>query len=606
MKKSTKKALLLALIASLLATAVIGLGVLTRLDKWVQDTLFQRPGATSPEIVIIGIDEGSFTELGQYNTWGRSVMASALEALAADPDAMPAVVAIDTLYAGETDAEADARLAAAAAKLPAVVTATMADFGTVYGGAQGGGVTVDSFAVVQYEEPYAALREVTLQGSINALYDTDGVMRHGLLYVDVPASLGTSASGRVYSMAYTAASAYAAQRGETVDKPSTDSRGCFYIPFSGAPGDFYDDVSIADLVKGRVRSDYYAGKIVLIGPYAAALQDAYFTPVNHGEQMYGVEIQANVIQSVLEGSFKKEASNLPQLIVLFLVCFGATFVFLRLGLKRSVWVALVLIAAGIGAAMGLYALGVVTHPVWLPVAVLALFIFAVVRHYLSAAMERQRVTKTFERYVAPEIVQEILKEGTESLGLGGTLCQIAVLFVDVRGFTTMSERLDPEKVVYILNKYLTMTSTCVENNHGTLDKFVGDATMAFWGAPLPMEDPIYFACKTARDIVRGAKEVSDQLKSEIGEELRVGVGVHFGPAVVGNMGSERHMDYTAIGDTVNTAARLEANAPGGMVYISRTVADALGDRAKVTSLGGSVKLKGKAEGFEVLTLDELE
>ena len=121
---------------------------------------------------------------------------------------------------------------------------------------------------------------------------------------------------------------------------------------------------------------------------------------------------------------------------------------------------------------------------------------------------------------------------------------IAVLFVDVRGFTTMSERLKPETVVHILNRYLTMASDCVEKNKGTLDKFVGDAMMAFWGAPLLQEDAVFNAVKTAVDIIEGAKRVSDELKDEIGEELRVGVGVHFGPAIVGNMGAEKHMDYT--------------------------------------------------------------
>ncbi len=175
----------------------------------------------------------------------------------------------------------------------------------------------------------------------------------------------------------------------------------------------------------------------------------------------------------------------------------------------------------------------------------------------------------------------------------------------VRGFTTMSERLSPEEVVYILNRYLTMTSECIENNKGTLDKFVGDATMAFWGAPLPVDDGIYLAVKTALDIVNGAKALSAKLKEEIGEELNVGVGVHYGPAVVGNMGAQRHMDYTAIGDTVNTSARLEANAPGGCVYLSRIVVDALKGRIKAKSLGDTVKLKGKAAGFEVLLLEEL-
>ena len=263
---------------------------------------------------------------------------------------------------------------------------------------------------------------------------------------------------------------------------------------------------------------------------------------------------------------------------------------------------IIFLVLGIGSSMLLYSAGYITHVLWFPMGIIVLFIITVAGNYIRAAIARQNVTRTFERYVAPSIVGEILKEGTENLKLGGKLCDIAVLFVDIRGFTTMSERLSPEEVVNILNQYLTMTASCIEKNNGTLDKFVGDATMAFWGAPLPQEDPVMAAAKTALDIIDGAKELSKKLKEEINEELNVGVGVHFGPAVVGNMGSEKRMDYTAIGDTVNTAARLEANAPGGTVYISRSVAEKLGDRMKYESLGDTIRLKGKAEGFEVLKL----
>ena len=125
-------------------------------------------------------------------------------------------------------------------------------------------------------------------------------------------------------------------------------------------------------------------------------------------------------------------------------------------------------------------------------------------------------------------------------------------------------------------------------------------------APIAQEDPIYLACRAAMDMVEGSKVLGEELLRTFGRTVAFGVGVHYGPAVVGNIGAPRRMDYTAIGDTVNTASRLESNAPGGTVYISRVVADALGERAEVTSLGGTIKLKGKAEGFEVLTLDSLK
>ncbi|MEG0650341.1 MAG: adenylate/guanylate cyclase domain-containing protein, partial [Oscillospiraceae bacterium] len=170
-------------------------------------------------------------------------------------------------------------------------------------------------------------------------------------------------------------------------------------------------------------------------------------------------------------------------------------------------------------------------------------------------------------------------------------------------FTTMSEALEPKTVVEILNNYLTLTSTCILNNGGTLDKFVGDATMAFWGAPLPQDDCIFKAVKTALDMVEGSVKLSEELQAKFGRTVSFGIGVHYGSAVVGNIGSPTRMDYTAIGDTVNTSARLEANAPGGTILVSRAVADALEGRVRFTTLGDSIKLKGKAEGFEILKVD---
>ena len=590
MSKGKLRNLILSIAVAAAFTLLAWLGLFQRPDKWIADSLFQRKSYLSGDIIIIGIDDITLSEIGPYNKWDRTVMASALEQLASDPDNRPAVVAVDTLYTGTSTEEADQRLADAAEELGNVVTATVAVFNAFD----------NSYTIFEYDEPYDQLRDVTTQGHINAMYDLDGIMRHGLLYVEP--SEGT----RVYSMAYQAAKMYLESKGQSISSPVTNSRGHFYVPFSGAPGDYYEGVSLSSLINGEVPSDYYAGKIVLIGPYAAGLQDSYFTPIDRSNQMYGVEFQANVIQSLIDANFKQEMSDIPQLAVLFLVCALSMFLFFDRKVLMSGICCAVITGSGITGSVILFNAGLVTHPLWIPLGTIVMYIISVGAHYVKAAKQRAEVTRTFERYVDPEIVKEILKEGTESLSLGGKTCDIAVLFVDVRGFTTMSERLSPEKVVFILNRYLTMASDCVEKNHGTLDKFVGDAMMAFWGAPLPQKDAIMNAVKTAMGIVEGCARVSDELKAEIGEELRVGVGVNFGPAVVGNMGAEKHMDYTAIGDTVNTAARLEANAPGGKVYISRSVADALEGRITYTSLGDTIKLKGKAEGFEVLELNSIK
>ncbi len=604
MKPDLKKHIIYSLVGATLVTAICGSGILHKPDRWVQDMLFQHEKVTSGDIVIIGIDEDALGELGPYNTWDRNVMASALEALASDPDKRPAVVAIDTLYSSESsNPEADARLAAAAAELGNVVTATVAQFGITTTFTEEGTVT-DYYSIIGYEEPYDALRDVTTQGHINAMEDTDGIMRHALLYVEPTGEDGQPE--RVYSMATMTAKIYLESIGQQIDYPPTNSRGHFYVPFSSIPRGYYDGLNIADLINGDVPADYYAGKVVLIGPYASALQDAYFTPIDRASQMYGVEFQANVIQSYIDHEFKAETDNLPQLIELFVLSAAAMLIFLESRVGKGGAIFALLTALSLLVSYLIYQMGQVMHPLWMPVSFFVLYIVAVLIHYVRTAAARQKVYNTFERYVAPSVVKEILKEGTDSLSLGGKLCDIAVLFVDVRGFTTMSERLAPEKVVYILNKILTMTSSCIEKHNGTLDKFVGDATMAFWGAPFPEKNSVYLACCAALDIVKGCEEISAKLKEEIGEEFKVGVGVHYGPAVVGNIGSERRMDYTAIGDTVNTSARLEANAPGSTVYISRIVADKLGDKAKTKSLGSTVKLKGKADGFEVLILESLE
>ena len=598
MKKNLIKDIVISLISSVLIVVLIGSGILQRPDRWLQDYLFQRPEAVNDEIVVIGIDDKALKQFGPYNSWDRSIMASALEKLAEDPDSLPSVVAIDTHYYGETEPEADKALADAASKLT-VVSASTAVYGT-WAVFEEDGTYSEKSVVVEYEEPYDALKNVTTVGHINAMCDTDGVLRHAILYVE------PEENGRVYSMAATAASIHLKKQGKQVEFPKTNKSGQFYVPFSTRPEGFYDGYSLADVINGDVPKDYYAGKIVLIGPYSAGLQDAYFTPVDKSQQMYGVEFQANVIRSILDKNYKTEVKTAPLLLIMFVISAVMCFVFLRNRATTASVAGIIFTAFCIMASMVAYDKGFVTHPLWALMTIIPPYLVAAGVHYFRATAEKQSVVRTFARYVAPNIVGEILKEGTENLSLGGKTCDIAVLFVDVRGFTSMSEKMEPEQVVEILNRYLTMTNACVVSNSGTLDKFIGDAAMAFWGAPLPDPDPVYHAAKTAMAIQKGAEKLSEQLEKEMGLEFHVGIGINYGPAVVGNMGSEHHMDYTAIGDTVNTASRLESNAPKGTIYVSKSVADALEGRATFTSLGDSIKLKGKSEGFEILTLDSLK
>ena len=568
MKQKTIQRAGASLLCAAVFTTAAGLGVFYSPDQMLSDSLYQTPEALDGNIFVIGIDDRAMEDIGPYQTWGRDVMAMAIEALNADPENRPAAIGIDVLYTGETDPDLDAYLAEAA-------------------GAYGNVVT-------------ASLKAVTTQGHINAMYDADGVLRHAILEIDLP-------DGRtIPSFSYAIYQKYAAAHGlpETLDVP-TDDLHRFYVDFSALPGGFYEGISVSDLLSGEFPADLFDGAIVLIGPYAAGLSDYVTTAADRASLMYGVEFQANIIQQMLRQDFKTEVPGALQAAALFVISAACLWFFLGRKLRYAVPVWLVVAGGSVLGCRGLYGAGYVLHPLWTSLTVTIFFAGAVAFNYVQTAVERRKISNTFKRYVAPEIVGELLREGTDSLGLGGKLCDIAVLFVDIRGFTTMSEVLTPQEVVSILNRYLTLTTDCIMKNHGTLDKFVGDCTMAIWNAPVEQEDYVMNACKAALDMVEGSKALSQELLEKFGRTVSFGIGVHCGSAVVGNIGAEMRMDFTAIGDTVNTSARLEANAPAGKIYISREVADRLGDRIQVTSLGDGITLKGKAQKFEIFLLDGL-
>lgn len=597
--KKNPRAVLAALAIVALMTLSAGLGLLDQADWTVSDAWYQDPLMFDGDIVLVGIDQRAIEDIGPYDEWGREIVAMAIEYLNESEDCRPAAICLDVLYIGESTPESDAWLAGAAAEYGNVVTGCAALFEDGFVEGEDGEFTRDRFAIRLFEEPFPAMREAATIGHINAMLDADGILRHHLLTINLP-------DGReIPSMVLAAAEKYQEFYGlGPVERPPVDGHGFWYVPFSGGPEDLWESISVADLLAGEVPPDYFAGKVVLIGPYAPGLQDSYFTSIDHAQAMYGVEFQANAIQALIRGDRKQELKDGPQLAVLFLLLALSLAAFWQRPVKLSTAVWLLLAGGWMGLCKLLYARGYVLHVLWVPLGVTILYAGCLAANYIRAALERRKITSTFQRYVAPEIVRELLKEG-EALELGGKQVEIAVLFVDVRGFTTMSEALEPPQVVEILNRYLTLISDCILNNHGTLDKFVGDAAMAFWGAPLPQEDHVMLACRAAMDMVKGSEALSQELLAQYGRTVAFGVGVHVGPAVVGNIGSPKRMDYTAIGDTVNTSARLEANAPGGTVYISRAVADALEGRVRTTSLGDAIKLKGKKDGFEILTLDEI-
>ncbi len=344
---------------------------------------------------------------------------------------------------------------------------------------------------------------------------------------------------------------------------------------------------------------------MLIGAYARALNDEMYTSLTPGQTMYGVEVQANIIDGFLRGDYLREAGGWAQAAALFLFALAAALLLW----DRKTFPALLVWLAGGGAWIGgcllLRQQGIVAHVLWGPAAITLEFAAMILMNYTRAYLARQKAERTFGRYVDPAVIRELM-ENDAAADLGGKQCGIAVLFVDIRGFTSLSESLPAPTVVEILNRYLALTTECVMRNKGTLDKFVGDCTMAFWGAPVPAEDAAGQACRAALEMMQGADRLNAELEEQFGRKISLGIGIHYGPAVVGNIGAPMRMDYTAIGDTVNTAARLEANAPGGTILISAAVREALGSRGRTHTPETEITLKGKNEKIGIFVLEDLD
>ena len=596
--RNTVISYIIILIMTMCCVSLFLLGAGSRQNDQLSDLILQQGGSPSGNIFILQIDAHSLEELGPYQTWTRDYVAEAIERLNGTSDLAPAVIGVDVLYIGTTSREADEHLAKACEDGGNVVLGSFLNFDTAISQDEEGNYYL-SDQISLYEEPYDEVKAVTTQGFVNGFADDDGVIRHGLLKAQVPGK------GEVPSFSYAVYRKYAEKNGlpEKLTVP-VNNDGYWYLNYQTAPFGYSNGYSLSDFIQGEISMERFADSIVLIGPYAEGLMDSYTTAVDLSTPMYGVEIHANMIEAMLRGDFKREVFTWIQALLIAILVFTSLCVCKKEKLCYSL---AVLGLSCIGYPIAVYVLyqcGFLLNLVVVPVAGFLITVGNVVAHYVKALARKHQVEKTFKRYVDPEIVDEIMQTGMENITLGGTSVDIACLFVDIRGFTPMSEALQPEEVVNILNRYLYLTSSCIFRHHGTLDKFIGDATMAIFNAPLPQKDYVYDAVLAAMDMVQGAAELEKELQEKFGRSVSFGIGVHCGKAVVGNIGTERRMDYTAIGDTVNTAARLESNAPAGSILISRDVYERLRGRIEAVSVG-NLKLKGKKEELEVFRVERI-
>lgn len=556
------------------------------LDSLAKDKLYQQPRGINNKIKIIAIDDESLRELGPLGNWSRQVYADTINALGDNP----AVIGMDIMVFGEKDREGDEALKAACEKSGRVVSGSYINYTAAYCIDENGKPYINYLNIADIEQPIIVDYGET--GFVNAVPDNDGIVRSAFLSVGHEGETYDSFAQKIYST-------YCKNTGTAENTPTLDEKGRMWINYAGRPSD-YENIPLYAVLNGSVDPRVFKDCIVLIGAYASGLSDQFSVP-NSESQMYGVEIHANIVQGLLDGKSMVPAPRLMAALITASLCAAAYILTKKLPLKAATPIAAVIIAGSIILFIVINGAGTSFPLIYLPLGVLLCYLINLVRKYVEERLEKKKITDAFKKYVAPQVVEEIAKKGGYQIKLGGENRDIAVLFVDIRGFTPMSESLEPEQVVDILNSYLNLTTNSIFANGGTLDKFIGDATMAVFNAPFDLDDYVFRAVKTAWAIVSGGNAIESKFLERYGKSVSFGVGVNCGPAVVGNIGCDFRMDYTAIGDTVNTAARLESNAKRGQVLISESVYEQVKDRITAEPIG-EIPLKGKSKGVFVYSL----
>ena len=629
-------ALVGGLLASLqwLAADPQWLEALERIQIGLQDDLYtSRP--TASITTIIAIDDPSLAMYGRSTTeWSRSVHTELVDTLT---ESGARVIVFDVLFAEAT--EDDAALAEAMIAARNVVQPVVGYNKEVKPKTWSGDLIAYDTTIYPTPELMDAARVL---GHGNVVPDGDGQVRQVPLITihdDQP----------VPALALAAYSQYLRFPIDLIEIESgavtfanrtlyTDSIGQMLISYFGPPSNAYRPstypvYSYVDVIEGRVPPNAFTDKIVLIGALdATGLPDSYATPSTPtGAKMFGIEIHANIIETIHQSldtvpGVPHRAKVGIDLGPFSLTTYEGT---IQYPLRAQPLNKKIAITAGMALLAGIL-LPFLRWYVGLPLMLFGYWVYynwavisfqihgrvvellfpglalgfaymgTLIVTYIFEERRRGQINDLFSRYVSAEIAQKIVEAFDRGqLELGGEEREITVLFADVRGFTTLSEGLDPPEVVQILNIFLEQMTGIVMDHGGAINKYIGDNLMAFWNAPYPQDDHAWQATQAGLEIL-AAIEVLNTTAS-LPAPVQFGIGINTGPVVVGNIGSARRLEYTPIGDTVNVASRLCGVVEGGSCFIGARTWDLLDNRIAAVDVH-HLKVKGKAESLEIYEL----
>ncbi len=577
-----------------------------------------KPG---PETVIAAIDEKSISKLGRF-PWPRSVWGRVVDRLTEEG---ARVIVFDVFFTEAENVDSDDLFQRAIRQSGRVVLPIVFNFAE--DGYQESGfttkkidrITKSAYAVIRNTDdpfqPFKArmvlpplLRFSSVANSmahINMVPDSDGTLRWEAMAIDYRddyyAPIGLQAA-LVYkglerqdlSLDYSGA----VRLGNTVIPVDRNAR--MLINYRG-PSGMFSVYPISDILDRTIPAEAFRDKIVLIGATAVGIYDLRVTPFS--PNMAGIEKHANVVDNILRGDFIIHTEALVVVLVFaFAVLLGIALP--RLGAGAGAALFLLLFSGYLGGVYYLFAAkGIWFNMVYPASAIFFGYTTQTAHRFFTEERRARDIRRMFSSYVAKRIVDELIRDPSKAK-LGGERKELTVLFSDIRGFTSFSEKYEPEVIVSLLNEYLGAMTDIVFDHEGTHDKFVGDAIVAYWGAPVGQPDHAELACKCALAMISRLKELQRKWAAEGRHVIDIGIGINTGDMVVGNMGAPgKKMDYTVIGDNVNLGARLEGltRQYNNHIIISEFTYEKVRNVVTVNELG-SVTVKGKQKPVVIYDL----
>lgn len=506
------------------------------------------------EIVIVGIDDASLNEFGQW-PWNREVFARGVEQISSDK---PKVIAFDVLFLETGDGDTEFRDALQNADTTVIL----------------GSKTNDNELVLP---EFTDLSNV-VTGYTNVLADSDGKTRRGEVSRSINGTCEYGLGFKVFTE-YTGSELPECENDATLrNGEQVDNE--FYFTYTS---EAFEYISFSDVVNGNYEVGFFKNKIVMIGVTVTDIKDKFgdnFIGIT-GKAIPGVEIHANIVNSFLDNRFRTFPNYPLFCLVISSIITGAT-IFFR---KQKFWPTLAVFGTffvlNIILGMAIFDFGINWYFWQGTVLILVGYAFSVIYRYLTTYRENLFIRKAFAQYLNEKLLSQLMTNH-EALNLGGEEKYMTVMFSDIRGFTTMSEGLTPTELVDFINDYLNVMSGVILNNDGTIDKYIGDAIMAFWNAPVDIEYHEYMAITTAMQMVHKLHEFNTN--NRLNKQINIGIGLNTGAMTVGNVGSSKRFDYTVLGDNVNLGSRIEGLTKKYYVKILATE-DVVKGVERYTSMG---------------------